>query len=207
MIPVQIAQAQLINGQIISVGDGDTITIRSTSGQNITVRLACIDAPEMNQPGGKESAKRLSTILPKGTAIRVIPVDKDQYGRTVGVVFGSKNINLQLLQEGQAWVYEQYIGNCRTSAPQLRQAQTAAKQNRIGLWSQATPCPPWDFRRGQCVPGQQKKCEPSYPSVCLPPSPPDLNCGDISERRFPVFGSDPHGFDEDNDGVGCERLD
>lgn len=47
-------------------------------------------------------------------------------------------------------------------------------------------------------------CHPSYPSVCIPPPPPDLNCGDISHRRFTVVGSDPHGFDGDNDGVGCE---
>jgi micrococcal nuclease len=58
------------------------------------------------------------------------------------VVFNSsKNINLQLLQEGQVWVYEEYIGNCRKTAEQLRQAQSAAKQNRAGLWSQANPCP------------------------------------------------------------------
>lgn len=47
-------------------------------------------------------------------------------------------------------------------------------------------------------------CDPSYPDVCIPPYPPDLDCGDISHRRFKVVGSDPHGFDGDNDGVGCE---
>lgn len=47
-------------------------------------------------------------------------------------------------------------------------------------------------------------CDPSYPDVCIPPPPPDLNCGDISHRRFRVVGSDPHGFDGDNDGIGCE---
>jgi endonuclease YncB( thermonuclease family) len=47
-------------------------------------------------------------------------------------------------------------------------------------------------------------CDPSYPSVCIPPYPPDLDCGDISFRRFDVIGSDPHGFDSDNDGIGCE---
>jgi len=47
-------------------------------------------------------------------------------------------------------------------------------------------------------------CHPSYPTVCIPPPPPDLDCGDISYRRFRVVGTDPHGFDNDSDGIGCE---
>jgi hypothetical protein len=47
-------------------------------------------------------------------------------------------------------------------------------------------------------------CDPSYPDFCIPSPPPDLNCADISQKRFTVSGSDPHGFDRDNDGVGCE---
>ena len=47
-------------------------------------------------------------------------------------------------------------------------------------------------------------CHPSYPTVCIPPPPPDLDCGDIPFRRFPVVGDDPHRFDGNNDGVGCE---
>ncbi len=47
-------------------------------------------------------------------------------------------------------------------------------------------------------------CDPSYPTVCIPPSPPDLDCPDIPHRRFQVVGSDPHRFDGDHDGVGCE---
>ncbi len=47
-------------------------------------------------------------------------------------------------------------------------------------------------------------CDPSYPSVCIPPYPPDLDCGDVPYTNFTVTGSDPHGFDGDNDGVGCE---
>jgi len=53
-------------------------------------------------------------------------------------------------------------------------------------------------------PPPAQKCDPSYPRVCIPPPPPKLNCGDISERRFDVTGDDPHGFDRDNDGIGCE---
>jgi micrococcal nuclease len=48
-------------------------------------------------------------------------------------------------------------------------------------------------------------CDPSYPDVCIPPAPPDLNCGDIPHRRFRVVGDDPHRFDRDKDGIGCER--
>lgn len=47
-------------------------------------------------------------------------------------------------------------------------------------------------------------CDPSYPTVCIPPPPPDLDCGDIPYRRFQVIGSDPHRFDGDKDGIGCE---
>jgi hypothetical protein len=52
--------------------------------------------------------------------------------------------------------------------------------------------------------GVGSNCDGSYPTVCIPPYPPDLDCGDISYRRFDVRGADPHGFDGDNDGIGCE---
>ena len=54
------------------------------------------------------------------------------------------------------------------------------------------------------APPSQPNCHPSYPTVCIPPPPPDLNCGDIPHRGFQVIGSDPHRFDADGDGVGCE---
>ena len=47
-------------------------------------------------------------------------------------------------------------------------------------------------------------CEPSYPDVCIPPSPPDLDCGDVAYGGFTVYPPDPHRFDGDYDGVGCE---
>jgi hypothetical protein len=49
-----------------------------------------------------------------------------------------------------------------------------------------------------------RNCDPSYPDFCIPPPPPDLDCPDIGETDFTVQGTDPHGFDADNDGVGCE---
>ena len=54
------------------------------------------------------------------------------------------------------------------------------------------------------APAPQGNCDASYPTVCIPPRPPDLDCGQISYRRFQVQGADPHDFDRDRDGVGCE---
>jgi micrococcal nuclease len=51
---------------------------------------------------------------------------------------------------------------------------------------------------------EQSSCDPSYPTVCIPPYPPDLDCGEITYKNFLVVGSDPHGFDGDGDGIGCE---
>ena len=51
---------------------------------------------------------------------------------------------------------------------------------------------------------QEANCDPSYPGVCIPPCRPDLNCGDISDKKFEVLPPDPHGFDGEGDGIGCE---
>jgi len=51
---------------------------------------------------------------------------------------------------------------------------------------------------------QQPKCDPSYPAICIPPYPPDLDCGEIQYSNFRVVPPDPHGFDRDRDGTGCE---
>lgn len=50
-----------------------------------------------------------------------------------------------------------------------------------------------------------QKCDPSYPDLCIPPNSPDLDCADIPQRNFRVVGADPHRFDQDHDGIGCEK--
>jgi hypothetical protein len=63
----------------------------------------------------------------------------------------------------------------------------------------------------QSTPIQEQKeltskviCDPSYPDLCIPPYPPDLDCGDMEFSNFRVIQPDPHGFDADKDGIGCE---
>jgi hypothetical protein len=52
------------------------------------------------------------------------------------------------------------------------------------------------------VPG--RSCDPAYPDLCIPPPPPDLDCADVNGGDFTVLPPDPHGFDREGDGVGCE---
>ena len=49
-----------------------------------------------------------------------------------------------------------------------------------------------------------ENCDPSYPDVCITPPPPDLNCDDVPYNDIKVEGDDPHGFDREGDGIGCE---
>lgn len=101
------------------------------------------------------------------------------------------------------------------------EAERMAREAGVGLWAAtaipeftSTPLPtntstPLPTSTTAPVvqpttPPQQENCDSSYPDVCIPPPPPDPDCGDISFRRFRVVGSYPHCFDGDNDGIGCE---
>ncbi|MBD2097730.1 thermonuclease family protein [Trichocoleus sp. FACHB-591] len=205
-------------GTVISTGDGDTLRVQM-NGKPVTVRLACIDAPEANQAGGKEAATRLSQFLPKNQSVQLRVVGIDPYRRTIAEVFkNGQSVDLQMVQEGRAVVYRQYLSDCAATKDRYLQAEAKAKQRKLAFWSQANPVMPWDFRagrRGTSAPAinwpttpqpatQTSNCSPAYPGVCIPPGPPDLDCKDISERQFTVVAPDPHRFDGDKDGVGCE---
>lgn len=187
------------------IKDGDTFLTQN----NQSIRLACIDAPESRQTGGQAATKHLAHLIPPGTQVQIVPVERDRFGRTVAVVYQNSNINQSMVKAGHAAVYRQYLNNCSHSRQALLAAEQQAKQQNRGMWHQENPCMPWDFRSGNCnsarsQPANDGSCDPSYPDVCLPSPPPDLDCGDISERRFRVRGADPHRFDGDNDGIGCE---
>ena len=76
-------------------------------------------------------------------------------------------------------------------AAEFAAAENAARVAGLGLW-------------GGCADPSPPACDPSYPTACIPSPPPDLDCGDIPYRRFKVLQPDPHRFDGDKDGVGCE---
>jgi micrococcal nuclease len=123
-------------------------------------------------------------------------------------------VNAQLLALGVAQVV--------TYPPDVKyvdvylEMQTEARDAEIGLWGPApTPEPtarPTPKPTAKPTPKPTKKpssgnCDPSYPDFCIPPAPPDLDCNWVyarGESHITVVGSDPHRFDGDHDGIGCE---
>ena len=94
--------ANNLNATVVSVGDGDTIRVR-TGNKTVTVRLACIDAPEMKQnPWGQQSSARLKQLLPVGQGITLRAVETDKYKRLVAEIYvENRSVNLKMVQEGQ----------------------------------------------------------------------------------------------------------
>ncbi len=144
------ALAQSPSATVVSIGDGDTLRIRQ-SGQTTTIRLACIDSPERSQTSwGEQSTSRLKQLLPPGKPVQVRKIDRDRYGRTVAELYvGKQSVNLQMIKEGQAVVYRQYLKGCAATKDQYLQAEGQAKKQRLGFWNQQSPVMPWDYRRGK----------------------------------------------------------
>jgi endonuclease YncB( thermonuclease family) len=147
--PQQTDQA-LLTAAVVSVGDGDTLRVQS-QGKAMTVRLACIDAAEMKQaPYGQAASQRLKQLLAQGQRVSLRVVEVDRYQRTVAEVYvGSNSVNLQMVREGQAVVYQQYLSGCPGLRNQLLQAEQQARSQRLQFWSQAQPIMPWDYRWGK----------------------------------------------------------
>jgi endonuclease YncB( thermonuclease family) len=148
--------ARAIEGKVIKVADGDTITVLVSNKEQYRIRLAGIDAPEKGQPFGNASRKNLRKLV-AGKEVRVEFEKYDRYGRIVGKVWVTppdcpkcgKTIDAGLAQitSGMAW-YRRYA---HEQSPEDRGryefAEQEAKAKRVGLWQEKNPMPPWEFRR------------------------------------------------------------
>ncbi|WP_322781863.1 thermonuclease family protein [Synechococcus sp. CBW1107] len=132
---------------VLSIGDGDTIRVRQ-AGKAITVRLACIDAPETAQsPYGQQARRYLQQRLPIGREVSLEVKTTDRNGRTVAEVISEINLNLVMVEDGQAFAYRQYLGGC--DAKEYLEAEFRASRHRYGVWQvEGGITRPWDFRRG-----------------------------------------------------------
>ncbi|MCS5698126.1 thermonuclease family protein [Cyanobium sp. FGCU-52] len=128
-----------------AIGDGDSLHVRAGD-QRFTVRLACIDAPELAQaPEGPASHRYLLTRLRRGSRVRLIPHDIDRFGRLVAEVIGGVNLNLALVEDGQAFVDPRHVQHCQ--AQSYWEAEERAARNQLGVWQlKGGTERPWLFR-------------------------------------------------------------
>lgn len=134
-----------LTGRVVRVADGDTVSILDSSNTQHKVRLYGIDTPERDQPYGAAAKRALAQLVANQT-VGVVIVTKDTYGREVGTLYREAvNINAAMVANGYAWWYAYYAPGEHT----LQEAERAAREQRLGLWADPDPVPPWDWRRHQ----------------------------------------------------------
>lgn len=142
------AQARDLEGKVVAVHDGDTVTLLDGSRQQHRIRIAGIDAPEKAQAYGEVSKQGLARLA-FGKQAEVRCNKRDRYGREVcGLFVGARDVGLEQVRNGHAWWYRDYA---REQSPEDRRvyeaAEAEARDLRRGLWRDAAPTAPWDWRR------------------------------------------------------------
>jgi endonuclease YncB( thermonuclease family) len=144
---IACSNAASLMGRTVRVIDGDTIVILNEADTQYKIRLKGIDAPEKRQPFGKRSKQYLSDLVAK-RYVKVEYTKRDRYGRIIGKVFVSdKDVCLEMISAGLAWHYKKYQSE-QSKQDRTRYAETelAASMSGIGLWRDASPIPPWEWR-------------------------------------------------------------
>lgn len=203
--------------QVLDVVDGDTVKVLYR-GSEVSVRVIGIDTPETVHPsepvecGGPQAsaaAARMLTGKRVGLVFDPSQGRVDAYGRTLAYLQapGVGDYGLAMIRQGRAAEYTYDTSYARQA--RYRAAQGNAQAANRGIWNrcggvdtpltQPEPAPAPKARpRG----GQGGNCDPGY-DPCVPPYPPDLDCADV-DGPIRITGDDPHGFDADGDGIGCD---
>jgi endonuclease YncB( thermonuclease family)/methylphosphotriester-DNA--protein-cysteine methyltransferase len=137
----------VIEGKVIRVSDGDTIAVLDKDNKTHKIRFQGIDAPESKQDFGQVSKENLSKMV-FGKQVTVLYSKLDKYGRVVGkVLLDGRDVNIEQVKAGLAWHYKKYESE---QPPEDRityaEAEKQARTARLGLWQDANPTPPGDWR-------------------------------------------------------------
>lgn len=139
--------ADTLVGRVVGVTDGDTITVLDEIKVPHKIRLSGIDAPERSQAFGQRAKLKMAELV-FGKEVTVVTHKVDKYGRNVGkVLLDGEDANRQMIVAGMAWHYKQYE---REQSPGDRlsyaAAELEARKNEAGLWRDAAPVAPWEWR-------------------------------------------------------------
>jgi endonuclease YncB( thermonuclease family) len=141
-------QPQTIIGKVVGVSDGDTITVLDADKRQHKIRLDGIDAPKSHQDFGSRAKQSLSDLV-FGKTVTVTRRKYDRYGRMLGTVtLDGKDINQEQINRGMAWFNWPYETEYPANVHEVyRLTETLAREKKRGLWADASPVPPWDYRR------------------------------------------------------------
>lgn len=137
-----------LEGLVIGVSDGDTVTLLEAGKTTRKIRLLGIDAPESGQPFGKVAKQALlDRVIQR--RVKVLVQSTDRYDRAVGkLLLDGADINLELVRLGLAWHYKHYAGDqFPGDAALYARSEREARSARRGLWRDAQPREPWDWRQ------------------------------------------------------------
>ncbi len=173
--------------------DGDTV--KTTNG---VVRLIGMDTPERGEDCYRAATRNARRLAPQGSRIRLVKVlgrdNRDRYGRLLRYVEIPDGRDVGYRQIVRGLADARYDSGVYGTHPRRARYRRADARFPDRSCRPATPPPP-----------PESNCDSSYPDFCIPPPPPDLDCADIG-TSFTVVGADPHNFDSDGDGVGCESY-
>lgn len=183
----QVASAASFSGQVVSISDGDTISVLH-DGKAEKIRLNGIDCPESHQDFGQR-AKQFTSDLAFNKTVTIEVSGHDKYGRTVGDVIlpDGRNLNRELVRAGFAWWYKQY-----SKDQSLGELEAQARADRRGLWQDPAPIAPWDFRRGKKTATTSTVANPKHSSglserLSTPEARTDVEKGSsLSDRLTPI---------------------
>ena len=138
--------------KVVGIKDGDTVELLR-NGETVTVRLFGVDTPEKTQAYGQR-ARQFTSDLAFGKNVRLIVNNTDRYGRTVGTVIlpDGRSLNEELVRNGYAWHYKAYSNDLK-----LANLETDARRYKRGLWQDANPVAPWDYRKNKRSGGTAKE--------------------------------------------------
>jgi endonuclease YncB( thermonuclease family) len=179
---------------VASITDGDTIRV-FLDGDNEPLRLIGIDTPESGDLCFDEATDAMADLV-AGQLVRIDidESDRDSFGRLLRYVFLTDGTFVNAAMVSQGWATAAEFPPDIAFASLFSMLEDQAQAADRGIWGD-------NCSNGG---GGGDNCDGSYPDVCIPPPPPDLDCPDISHRNFRVLPPDPHRFDGDNDGIGCE---
>jgi len=207
--------ASCFTGDVTAIIDGDTIKVDGNS-----IRFALVDTPEIGEYGYGLAKDFVAKICPLGSIALVDEDDKQtqgSYGRMIAIIYcNGMNLNKAVLDQGYGKIDTyfctksefEYDGWAQTHgcAAKKTQQYTPPKSEPPKAKTEPPKTEPPKTEPPKSEPPETTtpNCDPSYPTVCIPPPPPDLDCGEITYRNFKVLQPDPHRFDGDKDGIGCE---